>query len=544
MRVDPRWADIVVGSKCGVGVQGETGLDRLKGIADPVLVLDESRAYYASALGDRMWMRVYHDSSNWKDPSLWAQHCAIQGAYAYDHGCRNLLFCNEQIGVEGLGQSEDDYRWLNEWGVTCTALLRDRLNRMGCNDMRLWGPALSPGHCEDDGFVGYRLLAPWLNMLDGISAHFYWRPDGGFIDHWESPWWAGRIEKAYAVVHDELGIDKPWAITEWNRKVNRENQSDILAYADQCKQYVWYLNSLPYVVAGFTFLYCRRDPGFADLTWADMPRMMDYMSEPWDRKAELPGYEHVPQPDPEMPPVQEPEGEAMTTIGNGYQVVDLRGKTTHSGEYPLRPLSGIRYLVVHHSGADVDSTAESMAQYHTNTLGWPGLAYSLVVHWDGTTEYTQDITRAGYTVASRNNECLSVCLPGNWSLRQPPAAQIAATNRLLAELQYQLGWFVPIRSHGEVALPGYETECCGSTWPQWKAKVITTAPLSPPVVTPPPTAHKFILGFGDLAQHLGAAVVGQPTEDEHSESMTVQRTSTGMMTWQPGQPAKFWREVS
>ncbi len=42
MRVDPRWASMIIGSKVGAGVQGETGIDRIKQIVDPVLVLDES----------------------------------------------------------------------------------------------------------------------------------------------------------------------------------------------------------------------------------------------------------------------------------------------------------------------------------------------------------------------------------------------------------------------------------------------------------------------------------------------------------------------
>jgi hypothetical protein len=173
-----------------------------------------------------------------------------------------------------------------------------------------------------------------------------------------------------------------------------------------------------------------------------------------------------------------------------------------------------------------------MAQYHVSQ-GWPGIAYAFVVHWDGTVEYTQDVTRAGYTVAARNAECLSICLPGNWSLRQPPEAQIKATRRLLAELQYMLGWFCPVVGHKDVALEGWGTDCPGSTWPQWSTRVKVAGPEDPPS----PPAYEFVLGFKELADRLGPELVGGPIENEHPGQ--IQETANGYMLWTPGKASMF-----
>ncbi len=222
-------------------------------------------------------------------------------------------------------------------------------------------------------------------------------------------------------------------------------------------------------------------------------------------------------------------------IGNGYKVVDLRGKLPASGDYPQRPLSSVAYLVIHHSAVDSDSTAESIARYHVENEGWPGIGYHFIVHQDGRTEYCQDISRASYHVAKRNHECIGICLPGNWTDRQPTVAQLDATRRLLGEIQYQLGWFVPIVGHQDVALSGYRTACPGDTWPQWRECVTVRQPAPSVPEIPSP---RYVLGFADLAYNLGSAVVGKPLEDEHQA--TVQETERGIMVWWMGQPARFF----
>ncbi len=296
MRIRPEYAHLIVGSKVGAGVQGLCDIGQLMRVVDPVLVLDESLEYYAPRLGERMWLRIVHDGSNWKDPILYAQHCAERMATAYQHGCRNLITGNEQIALEGLGAEPEDYNTLNAWGCTHVAALRHELEKRGCPDVRIWGPALSPGHSEDDNFEGYRRLKHYLCALDGIAVHNYWYPGGGFIGDPDAEWWSQRILRAHNLIEGWMGIHKPWAITEFNRKVKLDDVSDIANYAEQTKQYYRWVNSLDYVVAAFTFLYYRRDPVFAELSWYDMLTMLDRMENGWDRLSE--GEFAAPQPQP------------------------------------------------------------------------------------------------------------------------------------------------------------------------------------------------------------------------------------------------------
>ncbi len=327
MRIRPEYAHLIVGSKVGAGVQGNYVIDQPTRIIDPVLVLDESLEFYGPKLGNRMWLRIYHDGHNWKDPILWAQHCAIRMEAAYQYGCRNLITGNEQIALEGLGAEPSDYDALNTWGCMHLAALRAELAVRGCHGVRIWGPALSPGHQEDDGFEGYRRLEDYLRELDGIAVHNYWYPGGGFIGDPDAEWWSQRILRAHDLIEGRLGIVKPWAITEFNRKVDTGSNDDIADYAEQTKRYYQWVNSLDYVVAAFTFLYCRRDPVFSDLTWADMPTMLDRMRDGWDRRSE--GEWSTPAPEPQ------PEEDKMNkySVGPGIQAkIAEQGDTACSDE--------------------------------------------------------------------------------------------------------------------------------------------------------------------------------------------------------------------
>jgi len=538
MQIDPRWADLVIGSKVSAGVQGFTSISHLAATVDRVLVLDQDLAYYAPTLGARCWLRVMHDGQGgWKDAPAHAAAIAPVIYRVYQYGVRDVLFGNEQIALEGLGAEPDDYRFLNDWGCT---MLRELHSLLPLPGLRYWGPALSPGHQEDDGFDGYRLLADYLVALDGIAVHNYWRPDGGFIGDPDFEWWAGRIERAYRLV-TSMGIHKPWAVTEFNRKVDRGNPDDIAAYANQCQRYYQWLNSLDYVVAGFTFLYTCQDQAFADLTWDLMLGMVERMQQ-FDRQSE--GQWALPVVPPELP-IEDPAGDGtasapalagggnvLTTIGNGYEVIDLRANLPKADDYPQRELSAIKYLVIHHSAVAVDSTAESIARYHVEQLGWPGIGYQWIVHQDGRTEYCQDISRASYNVAGRNGEVIGICLPGDWTSHAPPEAQLIAARRLVAEIQYALGWFVPVVGHSDVALAGYGTACPGNSWPTWREAVTVKLDTTPV----PPPAYQFVLGFKDLADRLGAAA-GMPLENEHPGQ--IQETSTGYLLWTPGKAPVF-----
>lgn len=256
----------------GAGVQGGTDFARLDRVFDSYLILSPDAGYIAG-LGGRAWLRPMHSVTP-SQPGADAGGVITSMFLPYHQGCRNVVFPNEWIAVEGPAATPDNYRRLNEWGVKFVEALRDSAAASDMPELRIWGPALSPGHQEDDGFEGYRLLADYLSALDGIAAHYYWRPDGGFLRDPDALWWSRRIELARAVLLD-IGIDRPMAVTEFNRKVDRSSGADVANYCQQVRDYYAYLAGLGYVEAAFTFLATCSDSAFDDLTLDKMSGALD-----------------------------------------------------------------------------------------------------------------------------------------------------------------------------------------------------------------------------------------------------------------------------
>lgn len=166
-------------------------------------------------------------------------------------------------------------------------------------------------------------------------------------------------------------------------------------------------------------------------------------------------------------------------IGNDCYVRDLRGSLPGAEDYARRDLSAIRALVVHHTAVDGDLSALTIAAYHVRSLGWPGIGYHLLVHPNADVDYVGDIVTIRYNVAGRNHELIGVCLPGDFTHHAPGVGQLMAVRHLLANLQFALGWFIPIVGHRDIALSTSPTACPGDTWPVWKPKLVGGA-LEPP----------------------------------------------------------------
>jgi len=152
---------------------------------------------------------------------------------------------------------------------------------------------------------------------------------------------------------------------------------------------------------------------------------------------------------------------------------DLRGQLPGSETYQRRKLTDVRYLVIHHTAVDVDNTAEEIARYHVQQLGWPGIGYHFVVHPDGGIDYVGDIGTVRYNVAKRNQECIGICLTGDFSNHWPSEEQLRSARSVIHAMRL----FVPTASvvgHRDIAVPGWETSCPGETWHEWRNLVEAT----------------------------------------------------------------------
>jgi N-acetylmuramoyl-L-alanine amidase len=167
----------------------------------------------------------------------------------------------------------------------------------------------------------------------------------------------------------------------------------------------------------------------------------------------------------------------MTTLTIGAITVnDLRHSLSRHATLapPARAMAEILGVVVHNTGppSHRDFTSEELAAYHVNSNGWPCIAYSFVVHWDGAIDYTLDWPSVGYHAGGRNNyDYLGICLTGWFDEgRWPTEAQILASRALIANLGYSLGRHLVVKGHKDL-MP---TVCPGTTWPWWQGLLTAT----------------------------------------------------------------------
>jgi len=162
----------------------------------------------------------------------------------------------------------------------------------------------------------------------------------------------------------------------------------------------------------------------------------------------------------------------VPTDPSQYQVFDIVDELAHhqSYRYSTRSLQGLEYHVVHHSATRSTITPYDIANYHVNTLEWPGIGYSFFISADGTVYQTNYLETMSYGVFNQNRRSISTCLGGYFTEgRQPTNAQLKSFNWLHNTwLPSQLGRSLPLHGHKE--MPGQSTMCPGNSW-DWHAAV-------------------------------------------------------------------------
>lgn len=179
-----------------------------------------------------------------------------------------------------------------------------------------------------------------------------------------------------------------------------------------------------------------------------------------------------------------------------------------SRAYAARPLTHVRYLVIHATGAPAHVGPHAIARAHVDDNGWPGIGYHFVVGADGAVYRTQDLTVVSHHVAQFNPVSVGIALAGDLAHADPPPAQIAAAADLVAQLCWDLGLpTTAVRGHREMV----PTPCPGERFlGGWKprlmdavaerldaqaARMVAGAPLAAdlPPDAPAPAAQRIAL---------------------------------------------------
>lgn len=146
----------------------------------------------------------------------------------------------------------------------------------------------------------------------------------------------------------------------------------------------------------------------------------------------------------------------MVAIGSDeVPLVDLRDKLPTACAYPERDIAKVDGVIIHHS-ATRGQSINSIAQFHTQTRGWCGIAYHYGIGWDGKVYLLNGHEKKTNHAQNNNTRNIGVCLIGNYDTQPVPPAVINSCFKLIDYLEDQHGP-LRVRFHSDTkstACPG------------------------------------------------------------------------------------------
>ncbi len=463
----------------------------------------------------------------------------IEEAYArgYEFGCRLVAIWPAiqcwTFTCEAQGdKSPLQYRLLAAFELEATRAVH-AANRQACV------LNLGVGVAQPEEYPIY--FGDLLAEADFCGFHAYGSPERQLMQGGDAIWYALRYRQIVAVMQALGKRCPPIVLTEcttydpWRGKYSPQQIANDMVWLGAQMEHDYY------VVGACSFQVGHPDP----IRWGGFDLDDSAILEPmarWNQAhASLPWVDAVERPAPVVPPPPPPQEETMsyTAIGNGYRVVDRRQEVRRIGQYARRDLNLVKHIAIHHVGVPGDCTAKAIADYHVINNDYPGPGYHILIRQDGQAELMNNLDRACYNVAYRNAEVIGIVLAGDFTSQPPSQVQLDSCRRVVAELQFTLGWFCPAVGHREIADSRSPTRCPGDTYPSWKSAV----EVLPPVAGEPASGLRYVLGFKALADELGPYVVGAPTEAEARVSLMRQRTEHGIMLFEEGGQPAFYHSL-
>lgn len=145
------------------------------------------------------------------------------------------------------------------------------------------------------------------------------------------------------------------------------------------------------------------------------------------------------------------------------QLVDVRTSITRhkTKQFPVVGIERKEDIALHHSLTKMNlsgSNAEGYANYHVNSLGWPGIGYHFVIEKDGMIKWCNNLVLRTYHVGNFNSQSVGICLSGDFRSEQPTDAQKHSLRQLVEALKKDLPNYKRTLGHNDY--PGYALKQC------------------------------------------------------------------------------------
>jgi hypothetical protein len=288
-------------------------------------------------------------------------------------------------------------------------------------------------------------IARGLAACDYWSQHAYWVPDGyAHPEAGYNQWHALRYQKnrGYArargiklppVILTEAGWD--FGIVDKPREGWRSHSTWPIYFAD-LKRFDADLRADSDCLGATIFV------SGGNLDWRDFE-----IGESESR--ELAAYVAAAPP----PVITVPTLAERLRAAFGAQFHDLRATLpTHATlKYQRRPLSAIQQIILHHTATAQTTTWQTVAAYHVNTRGWPGIAYHVGIHADGRVSLLNDPETISYHAGTANGSGVSISVMGNYETDTVNAMLWQRILAVKAVLDAYMGRTLPMIGHRDAA---------------------------------------------------------------------------------------------
>lgn len=205
-------------------------------------------------------LRTYHPNVLSINPQTWAEHGARELA-RWAPAITHITPGNElNLASEGGGPTQADLaradKWLQDWSYYMRRL---------CPWASLHWPALSPPTWLDEA-AALETMRTSITMFDVIDVHCYWQPSNTGI----TPLTEMAAFLRYDRIHRILS-DRQLFISEFNRIFGPDDDK----VAQEYRFFYEKVQQDPYVIGATSFVWSSPDPGFAQFSWVNNPRIAE-----------------------------------------------------------------------------------------------------------------------------------------------------------------------------------------------------------------------------------------------------------------------------